>query len=132
MEVCILSKTKTIIAVVVLCVLAGAFATVWMLTRETPVEGEKSVIIEVVTDGAALWSDTVRTDALYLREVLEEAGLVTPDEGPFLNTVNGRTADSGKEEWWKLSKNGEDLMVGASDAVISDGDRFEITLTVGW
>jgi hypothetical protein len=133
MEVCVLLRTKTIIlAVVVLAVAAGAVAAVWLVARDTPVEGEKAVFLQVIADGGTVWSDTVHTDALYLRGLLEEAGLVTADESEFLSTVNGRTADSGKQEWWSLTKDGEMLMTGASEAVIEDGDRFEVTLMVGF
>lgn len=126
-------QTKTIlIAIAVLVILAGAFTAVWLVTRDTPAEGEKAVYLQVVADGKTVWAETVHTDALYLRGLLEETGLVTAGEDAFIQTVNGRTADSGNQEWWCLTQNGEMLMGGADEAVIEDGGRFEVTLTIGY
>ena len=44
----------------------------------------------------------------------------------------GRTADSSKEEWWALYKNGEFSMTGVDDTPLADGDSIEYRLTVGY
>ncbi len=132
-------QTKTIIAVVVaLILLAGAFATVWFLTRPEPETGAKAlhidIVIDIVADGVTTPLD-FRTDALYLRQALEEQITIEGEEsayGLMVKTVNGRTADEAQQEWWCFTKGGEEVFTGVDETPVADGDSFEITLTVGW
>ena len=67
--------------------------------------------------------------------MLEEQELISGDDSGatlFVTTVDGYTADSANEEWWCFTKGGEDMMTGVDDTVIADGDKYEITLTVGY
>ena len=66
---------------------------------------------------------------------MEQEKLIAGDEseyGLFVKTVDGRTADDAKQEWWCFTKGGETLMTGVDDTPIADKEKFEITLTVGW
>lgn len=130
-------QTKIIIAVVAaLILLAGAFATVWFLTRPEPETGAKALHIDIVADGVTTPLD-FRTDALYLRQALEEQITIEGEESLvgtsmmlMVKSVNGRTADESKQEFWLFRKNGMDMTEGVDTAVISDGDTFEIVLTI--
>ena len=66
---------------------------------------------------------------------LEQEKLVEGEEsqyGLFVKTVNGYTVDDSRQEWWCFTKGGETLFTGVDDTPIADGDKFEITLTVGY
>jgi len=52
--------------------------------------------------------------------------------GLFVKTVAGVTIDESKQEWWNFTKGGEPLFTGVDTTPIADGDKFEITLTVGY
>lgn len=78
---------------------------------------------------------TISTDAEFLRGALEQENLIAGDEsqyGLFVKTVNGITADDANQEWWCFTKGGETLFTGVDTTPIADGDKFEITLTVGY
>ncbi|MDR0292948.1 MAG: DUF4430 domain-containing protein [Oscillospiraceae bacterium] len=124
-----------IAAVAVLLCLAVIFTAVWLLTKQKPVEGEKDLHIDVVVGSETVRTLDFHTDALYLRQALEEQNLIGGEEtslGLKVMTVNGRTADESKQEWWCITKGGEWLNAGVDETPVEDGDRFELTLTVGW
>lgn len=75
------------------------------------------------------------TSEAYLRGALEQAGLIAGNQselGLYVLTVNGETADEAKQQWWCLTKGGEDVMTGVDTTPIQDADRFELTLKTGW
>lgn len=129
-------QTKTtLIAVMALVILAVTFAAIYFLTRPATEEGEKALHIEVIVGGETVRTLDFRTDAEYLRGALEEQDLIQGDEsslGLWVKTVNGRTVDDGKQEWWCFTKGGAQLDYGVDEIVVADGDKFEITLMVGW
>ncbi len=128
-------KKKGLLAVLVLIVAVVAAAGIYMATRPAASEGDKSIVVEVVHKDGESKEFTYDTDAEYLRDVLEPAGLIAGSEseyGMFVETVDGYTADSSNEEWWCFTKDGEQLNTGVDTTLVSDGDHFEITLTVGY
>ena len=121
--------------VLVLCVLVALFAWLWLENRPEGTEGEKEITVEVVLTDGTTTPFVIHTDAEFLRGALEEIDLVQGDEseyGLFIKTVNGVTADESKQEWWCLTKNGEMHMLGVDSTPIADGDKYELTLTVGY
>lgn len=98
--------------------------------------GAKTVTVEIIVEGAETVTKTIQTEAEFLRGALdEEEGLVIGEEGPyglFIKTVNGVTADDSKQQWWCITKGGEDVFTGAESTPIADGDKFEITLKTGY
>ena len=94
-----------------------------IFTLTVRVEGEEDAIFMIETYSG------------FLRAPLEDNGIIAGEEGEyglFVKTVNGRTADAEKQEWWCLTKGGEMLETGVETTPIVDGDSFEFTLTVGW
>lgn len=130
------SNKKTIIIVVaVLAVLIAAFAIIYTQVIAKPVQGAKTLTIEIVMEDEVTATTQVNTDEEFLRGALEQEGLIEGLEseyGLFVLTVDGVTADDTNQEWWCFTKDGEDLMTGVDDTTIEDGDKFEITLTVGY
>ncbi|MBQ8398244.1 MAG: DUF4430 domain-containing protein [Clostridia bacterium] len=116
-----------------LAVLIAAMALTGCGKTETQA-GSKTITVDIVmSDGTT--TKTITTDAEYLRGALEQEKLVAGDEsqyGLFVKTVNGYTVDDSKQEWWCFTKGGEALFTGVDDTPIADGDKFEITLTVGY
>ena len=126
---------KGLVAVLVLIVAVVAGAAVYMATRPATDKGDKSIVVEVVHKDGESKEFSYDTDAEYLRDVLEPAGLIAGSDseyGMFVETVDGYTADSSNEEWWCFTKDGEMLNTGVETTPVADGDHFEITLTVGY
>ena len=46
--------------------------------------------------------------------------------------TDGETVDEANEEWWCITRGGEQVMTGADEVAIADGDAFELTFTVGY
>ena len=130
------SNLKTIIiSCVVLAVLIGGFLIAYKMFSEKPVEGEKTITVDVVLSDGTTRSYEITTTAEFLRGALEEKNLVSGTEsefGLYVLTVDGITADESKEEWWSFTKSGVALTTGIDTTVITDKDHYEITLTVGW
>lgn len=131
-----MGKNRVIITgAIALVVLLAVFAAVYFLVINPPVSGQKDIKVEIVHSDKTVKTVDINTDAEYLRKALEEKKLVQGTEsstGLFVITVDGETADSEKQEWWCFTKGGESLMTGVDATPIKDGDKFEITFTVGW
>ena len=121
-----------------LVVVVAALALVYALNDPTKPSspGEKTVSVVVTLADGSADTFTYHTDAAYLGELLQETALANgPEEefGMFIQTVNGVTADPGRREWWCVTKNGgETVMTSADTTPLTDGDQFELTLTVGY
>ena len=124
------NNKKIIIAVIALCLVVALALTAYFLLIPRGVEGEKTITFEVIVDDELVTSVVINTDALYLRQALEEAGLVTPDEGSMIETVYGITADGTDGAWWIFTQNGQWLDFGADDQPIKDGEVYELTHTI--
>lgn len=123
-----------VIGFVVLALVVATAVVIYVKTRPEPQEGAKTITIQLVYDDVDT-TVTIHTDAEYLRGALEEKNLIAGDEseyGLFVKTVNGRTADETKQEWWCFTKGGETLMTGVDTTPIADGEVFEATLKVGY
>jgi len=126
-------ETKTIIiAFVVFILLVGAAAAVYFSQQDKAAEGEKTITVLVKEEDTDTRSFTIKTDAVYLLDALDEIGLV---EGKgsgrdfYITVVDGRKADSSKNEWWQLQKDGIMTSTGVAITPIEDGDTFEIILS---
>lgn len=118
----------------VLILLIGILLTVYFVNKPATTSGSKAITVEVVTsDDSKTFNYT--TDSEYLADVLLDEQLVSGSEseyGLFITTVNAITANDANQEWWCITKDGQMLETGASDTPINDGDKFEITLTIGY
>lgn len=130
------ANTKAIIiaAIVLAVILAGAL-TAWHFMSDNTQEGTKTITVDIVFSDGDSKTYEIKTDGEYLVDALKDKGLVS-DEGfdgsGILITVDGVTADGGKQEWWYFTKNGEMLSTGPTTTPIADGEKYEITLTTGW
>ncbi|WP_374971977.1 DUF4430 domain-containing protein [Blautia producta] len=75
------------------------------------------------------------TNEAYLGAVIQENKLVEGEDGPyglFMTSVDGEKVDDSKQQWWCLTKGGEQVNTSADQTPIKDGDTFELTLTEGY
>ena len=105
-----------------------------MRAANPPTEAAEITVKVIHGDGSEK-EFPISTTAENLGDALVEEGLVEGEEssyGLFITTVDGETADDSNQEWWCLTKGGEMWNYGADSTEISDGDTFELTLTVGY
>jgi len=128
-------QKKNILIAVALVLAIAVSAAVWAFTRPETASGGKTFTVDIVYDETEKTVE-ITTDAEYLRGALEQENLVRGEEseyGLFVTEVDGRTADSDKQEWWCFTKNnGETVNTGIDETPIAHGDKFEITLMTGW
>ena len=116
----------------ILCIAAGIL---FHVNKPETTTGEKEIDILVIHADKTENKFTYQTDAEYLAEVLLEECLAEGDMGEyglFITTVDGETADNSKQQWWCITKGGEQVNNGADTLPIADGDQFELTLMEGY
>lgn len=131
------SNKKIIIGIIALIAVIAVLAAVYFIFREKPVEGSKSITIEVVNQSSESENYQLKTDAEYLRQAMEETEDLTfsgteSEYGMMVETVNGETADYNADgAYWAFYVNGEYCMYGIDSQPVEDGDAFSIVYTVG-
>lgn len=128
------SKKGVIAAVIILAVVVAAMAVIYMFMKPGTQSGSKTVTIQVIDSAGETASYTVRTDAQYLDQAMDEAqGLsYETDEGGMVITVNGETADyTADQAYWAFYVNGEYCGYGITQQPVADGDVFSIEYTRG-
>lgn len=129
------NKKKILIALIGLIAVVAVLFGVYRFTRPTAVQGAKTITVDVVHRDASRKTFEYHTDREYLGEVLTDEGLVSGEEGAygmFITIVDGETADDANQEWWCITKNNEKLNTSADQTPIVDGEKYELTLTVGY
>lgn len=130
-----MKKKGTAIAaavLVLLCVLAGIL---YFKFKQETTEGSKEITVEVVNADGESEVFHYRTEAEYLVEVLEENNLVEGTKGEYglyITSVNGVKADDSKQQWWCITKAGEQVNTSADQTPVQDKDKFELTLKEGY
>ena len=128
-------KNKKILAVALVAVLVAALALVYVAYSEKPVEGMKSVTIEVVMADKTSAVYEVDTDGEYLIDAMNDAEGLTfeGEEGVYglsVSTVNGVRADYTLDgAYWAFYVGGEYCNYGVSEQPVADGDQFSIVYT---
>ena len=129
-------KKRNIMAVTGFVILLIVVFSVWYFNRPVAVDGSKSITLEVIHGDGSTASFTVSSEAENLRAALETVdGLIEGEEsayGLMVSTVDGETADYARDQsWWCLTKDGEWIDTGVDNTMISDGEHYEFTYTVG-
>ena len=129
-------KTKNSKILIGLLALLGAVVILggaYFLLRDKGQAGAKEITVVTVYADKTTESDTIQTQAAYLGEALLEHKLIEGDMGEyglFITNVKGVAADGTKNEWWCITKGGEQVNTGADTTPIANGDTFELTLSV--
>lgn len=126
---------KIIIGAAALIVMIATFLIIFNVFREKPVQGSKSITLEVLNQEKQTSEYQVQTDAEFLRQAMEEAKGFTFDgeEGDYgftLFTINGETHNWNVDgSYWAVYVNGEYGQYGIDSQPVEDGDvfRFEYT-----
>ena len=129
------SNKKILIAVVCLAVVAAALFLVWHTMSPRRTAGGKQLTVQVVHGDGGSRDFVLDTQEAYLGPALVAGGVVEDNRGPYglyILTVDGETADEANQEWWQITRSGEKLNTGADATPIADGERYELTLTVGY
>lgn len=95
----------------------------------------KNITVTVVHGDGTSKDFPIAAAGTTLREALEQENLVEGEEsqyGLFIKTVDGETVNDDNQEWWCLTKGGEQVNSGVDGVEIADGDKYELTLTVGY
>ena len=114
--------------------MAAALIAYFALKPKTDA-GTKTIGITVVDDQKTEKSYTVKTDAEYLRQAMDEADGLTyggseSDTGMMVDTINGLRADyTADKAYWSFYINGEYCNFGIDQQPIADGDQFKIEYT---
>ena len=123
---------QRILAAAVLTLLFAVLALVYVRFGEKAVSGSKAVTISVVNSAAQETRYALQTDALYLRQAMDEAEGLTYEAvvGPYglmVESVNGeRAVYSENGAYWGFSVNGEYCNYGIDQQPVEDGDAFVI------
>lgn len=130
-------RNKMILLIVILALIVAAFAIVYNVFMPKGSAGAKTITVEVLKEGrdGPVKSYKYDTDAAYLGDVLVSEELIegiSGDFGLFITSVDGVKADESQQQWWCITKAGEDVMTGADVTPIADGDKFELTLMTGY
>lgn len=126
---------KSIISIVALLAAAALLFGIYRFTKDPVSEGAKSITVEVVHGDDTSKTFEYHTDREYLGEVFTDEDLVAGEEGAyglFIQSVDGETADESNQEWWCITKDQEKLNTSADQTPIADGDKYELTLTIGY
>lgn len=129
------NKKTNLIAVIVLVVVLAAAGLLYMKFKPGTTAGEKEITVKVSALENGEESFTYQTDAEYLGEVLTANKLIEGESGQyglFITTANGVKADDSKQQWWCITKGGEQVNTSADQTPLQDGDQFELTLTEGY
>ncbi len=129
------SNKKVILAIVALVAIIGIMAAVFFIFREKPVEGSKSITIEVVNKAQESTMYELKTDAEYLRQAMEEAkGLefsgTESQYGLTVEVINGEDTDFNNGSYWSFYVNDAYCNYGIDTQPVLDGDAFKIVYTV--
>lgn len=97
--------------------------------------GSKEILVQVIIPDQDIKEFTISTNALTLREALDEKKLIGGQEssyGFFITEVDGRKANDSKSEWWSITKDTEYIAYGIDHINIMDKDKYELTLMEGY
>ncbi len=128
-----MNRTGKIVIIALVMALVMIALAAWLAPQTQ--KGAKAVTLQVDHLEGADKSFELRTDAEYLRQLLEENGLASGPEtqyGLWIQTIDGETADDSKQQWWGISVNGEFAQYGADSQPVADGDVFVLTLNEGY
>lgn len=127
---------KKLLGFGLIVVLVLGLGFIYNTFSEKPVEGSKSITIEVVDHEKKSTNYDLKTDAMYLKDAMDEVkGLTYSGEdsayGYTLYTVNGVTADFNVDSaYWGIYVNNEYGQWSLDKQPVNDGDTFKLEYTV--
>ena len=129
------NQRKIIISLAVLVVVIAAMFGIYQFTKPASAAGEKTITVEVVHKDETVKSFEYHTQQEFLGDVLVDEALVEGENGAyglFITSVDGEAADDSNQEWWCITKEGGQVNTSADQTPISEGDKYELTLMIGY
>ncbi|EOS72730.1 hypothetical protein C819_04079 [Lachnospiraceae bacterium 10-1] len=129
------NQRKIIISLAALVIAIAAMFGIYQFTKPSSTAGEKNIIVEVVHKDETVKSFEYHTQQEFLGDVLVDEALVEGENGAyglFITSVDGETADDSNQEWWCITKEGGQVNTSADQTPIADGDKYELTLMIGY
>ncbi|MCD8068032.1 MAG: DUF4430 domain-containing protein [Lachnospiraceae bacterium] len=130
------SGKKGLAAVIILIALIAVFALIYTFLSPSASKGSKSLTIEVIDNEGETTTYSVKTDAEYLRQAMDETEGLTyegteSEYGMYVETVNGVTADYNADgAYWAFYVDGEYCNYGIDSQPVNDGEVYTIEYTV--
>ena len=125
-------QIKIAIGAGVLVVIIAVMALVFWKFMPQGTKGDKTIQIQVVVSEEDIRDFTIQTDEAYLGAALQNEKLIEGEDsqyGLYITKVDGVEADASKNQWWCITKDGEQVNTGADTTPIADGDHYELTLS---
>ncbi len=120
---------KLIIAAIALVAVIAVLAGVFVLTREKPQEGSKTITVTVVHQDKTEKTFTYHTDEEYLDKVLIAEKLIEGYEDQYgfvVEKVEGEEANWENGVFWALYIGSEQATTGISQVVVTDGASYQL------
>ena len=117
-----------------LALLVTVMVALYLKLRPQSVEGDKHITVTVVHKDGTDKEFTYDTNEEYLGTVLQGAGLIEGEEGPYglmISTVDGELADWNVDQgYWALYVGEEYATTGIDQTPIHDGDVSSLVYTI--
>ena len=124
-----------IAAVLALALLVTGMVALYVKFRPQATEGDKHFTVTVVHKDGTEKEFTYDTDEEYLGTVLQAAGLIEGEEGPYglmISAVDGERADWNVDQgYWALYIGEEYATTGIDTTPIQDGASYCLVYTIG-
>ena len=130
------NKTKVIAAVIILAILMIAALVLYMLYRQKPSTGSKSITLSIVYMDGSRDDYELRTNEEYLLDAAQEIDELTIEghaDGTYfyMDTINGVSADyTADGAYWAIYVDGAYGNYGIKEQPIADGASYEIRYEV--
>ncbi len=127
-------KAKSLLAVMLVVVLAAAMFICWKLFLPEAQAGDKTLAVTVTHADGSVRDFTLETDAEYLWDAMYERGLIDGTDGEYgkwVTTVDGRTADENAGQYWLFTRDGDWVETSCDTTPIADGESYEFFIYFG-
>ncbi len=126
---------KLLLAALLLAAAAAVFGGIYLRFSPAALAGEKEITIEVVDDRQETERYHLKTDAEYLKEAMEDAGIdftgTSSEYGLMVDTVNGVRADySENGAYWAFYEGEDYCNYGVDEQAVRDGETYRVVYTL--
>jgi len=126
-------KKKALLFVMIIVIIALVAGYFIIQSKNKAQLGAKFVTIIVVQEDGKKTTHECHTDAENLEDLFAETDFVKGEQGPYglyiteVDGVRAKYEETGT--YWGMKKDGVDLMTGAKDTLIADGETYELVYT---
>ncbi len=133
-------QKKILVKIAALAAAVLLLFVLWKVFSPKPAAGAKAYIVEVVDKEGQKKTWSGKTDAEYLKDLMEEITVdgfsyegYDSDYGFYITSVDGVPADYNTDgAYWAIFVNGEYGSYGADQQPVTDGDTYRFEYTSGF